>query len=1371
MYEPCTNVDIPSVRHRGTPSTTSSVNSSSGTITENMDPSFSGPNVSDEPSLQTLFVDGDSERLEAAVRYGMTLLDRLREPLCRLSSDVDESQWLQAIKYLQKQAVHPKVIIGVVGNTGAGKSSIINAVLDEERLVPTNCMRACTAVVTEISYNHEETPYRAEIEFITANDWAKELQILLDELLGVGGILLVTIAYAKIKAVYPSYTKNQLENSTISKLIEHPNVQKVLGRVESVVETNSKQFYKNLQTYVDSREKMAQEKDTTDQPLLDMEVWPLIKVVRIYVKATALSTGAVIVDLPGVHDSNPARAAVSKSYLKQCTGLWIVAPITRAVDDKAAKYLLGGGFKRQLKMDGGLNSITFICSKTDDISLLECQECLGLEKQMGALRGNADEHLNKKHQSEQHLDELKKAMADSTAAADEIDRQVEELETFQGNIRDGETVSKKRKRGSNCGISSALPKTPRLVHSDFGDYHVDSDGGDELDEDPVESQTFSNPLTAGEVDQKLSELRATKKEGRHYRQDIKIGMETAQRQISDSEIVIASIQAKINELAISSRNEYSRSAIQKDFAAGIKELDQELAEESDSSRFNPDADDRDYDEVARSLPVFCISSRAYQKLKGRFEMEPTIPGFRTVEDTEVPQLQVHCRKLTEASRDANSRRFLNSLDQLLNSLRLMSSADGNQATDEQKTVWANTLESNYKVLYADLAELIRDICERVRNTIECNIFTAYKDAVEAATNKADETVKRWGRKVNRDNRAVGGFFWSTYKAICRRDGVYANEQGTHDWNAELTEPVLKAVASGWENTFSQRAQSLLLSMASEGARLLQSFHDSVHHTADQNTSRIGNHVLSQQLRVYQQLLKGLCLENLTMVTTRSKDISRMFQPVVAEKLAPVYANCTALSGPGSFNQMKEVMSSFVNRAKSTMFQESVDTVRKALGELLRFLEDNLTIKVDEMLISVKRDYTSALGRNYSAVSKCLLRLILDIITESESYFKRLANAELERDITIADTELAPTSPPFSLSSPNYSPSSPDLGHQSPTFSPGSPTYNPTGPTISDNRQFPPSPQYSPRSLGWSPTSPEIYSTTSSNISGFSTNTSPNEEHELSFAFEAETARFDLFRSLVNQPIDDEEWREIYRLGDRIISDTAIVLNDLEGWLWEDFQQHGVVLPSCHNLPSAKISTSMFRFLMETNNDRQRKSVYRRLAQVLFFVFVENDVKQLDKREKNGEVIAHNHRNFTGMAHKSILQEIGDLSVNGKNCSQEQISNNKSCGKRWWRLGSGTGIIVILAGGPGVARYMYDITPCIEKLGTYVILGRISLDDIIQPLLVNASLTTNHIIDWTDQIDPLHLQFNVLPETIEWVDTQIMMDTATESLLYYFEHCD
>lgn len=67
-----------------------------------------------------------------------------------------------------------------------------------------------------------------------------------------------------------------------------------------------------------------------------MPIYLVIKVVKLYTKADALSTGAVIVDLPGVHDSNAARAAVAEGYMKQCTGLWIVAPINRAVDDKVS---------------------------------------------------------------------------------------------------------------------------------------------------------------------------------------------------------------------------------------------------------------------------------------------------------------------------------------------------------------------------------------------------------------------------------------------------------------------------------------------------------------------------------------------------------------------------------------------------------------------------------------------------------------------------------------------------------------------------------------------------------------------------------------------------------------------------------------------------------------------------------------------------------------------------------------------------------------------------------------------------------------------------------------------------------------------------
>ena len=168
-------------------------------------------------------------------------------------------------------------------------------------------MRACTAVVTEISYNHEEQPYCAEIEFITVEDWHKELKILFQDLLDDSGNVSrectnedseAGVAYAKIKAVYPQKTKEDIANSSIETMLK--DVSHILGSSRNIKETDSLMFYKKLQSFVDSKEKSTGKKDKDGKKQKkEREFWPLIRVVRLYVKSPALATGAVIVDLPG----------------------------------------------------------------------------------------------------------------------------------------------------------------------------------------------------------------------------------------------------------------------------------------------------------------------------------------------------------------------------------------------------------------------------------------------------------------------------------------------------------------------------------------------------------------------------------------------------------------------------------------------------------------------------------------------------------------------------------------------------------------------------------------------------------------------------------------------------------------------------------------------------------------------------------------------------------------------------------------------------------------------------------------------------------------------------------------------------------------
>lgn len=201
-------------------------------------------------------------------------------------------------------------------------------------------MRACTAVVTEMSYNYEGDDYRAEIEFVSAADWRKELKMLFDDMLDPDGYISkdtgvadsdAGIAFAKVRSVYPRRTKEDFNN-----LANERGIERLMNEVDSIVGTTKRftnesaiGFYRELQSYIDSKEKYKDKNGELKNVLTERDWWPLIKVVRLQIRSVALSTGAVIVDLPGVHDANQARAAVAERYMRQCTGSWVVAPIVR----------------------------------------------------------------------------------------------------------------------------------------------------------------------------------------------------------------------------------------------------------------------------------------------------------------------------------------------------------------------------------------------------------------------------------------------------------------------------------------------------------------------------------------------------------------------------------------------------------------------------------------------------------------------------------------------------------------------------------------------------------------------------------------------------------------------------------------------------------------------------------------------------------------------------------------------------------------------------------------------------------------------------------------------------------------------------------
>lgn len=257
--------------------------------------------------------------------------------------------------------------------------------------------------------------------------------------------------------------------------------------------------------------------------------------------------------------------------MKVCTGLWICAPITRAVDDKTAKNLLGDSFKRQLKYDGTYSNVSFICSKTDDISITEAADSLGIEEDISESWAEA-ENLKEKQQSCQYkIKDLKGAKAHLAEQLDDCEAATDEWEELESKLSKDITVyapstgQKKRKRG---GRPSGSRKN--LESSDVDDEWEASDSSSSDKENSQPEQT-RKPLTEEDIDSQLTSLRVRRKELRGEKRTLDSNINDLREELTIAKKKRDAILGEVKSICIAGRNTYSRGAIKLDFAMGIKE--------------------------------------------------------------------------------------------------------------------------------------------------------------------------------------------------------------------------------------------------------------------------------------------------------------------------------------------------------------------------------------------------------------------------------------------------------------------------------------------------------------------------------------------------------------------------------------------------------------------------------------------------------------------------------------------------------------------------------------------------------------------------------------------------------------------------------
>ncbi|TGO63417.1 hypothetical protein BCON_0013g00630 [Botryotinia convoluta] len=827
---------------------------------------------------------------------------------------------LSSLTKVLEQKKENQIYIGFLGCSGAGKSSLINALLSERNILPISHEEASTSVIVEISYNtRSDYHYVAEVLPMEESEIRKELKQLFedkkawdaqekeeDDEVDPELKQRMEFTFDKYICVFKRLRSlDALKNLSVEELLEDSNAKNMLGQRRIIEKSSLREFSKSIKPFIDKSKQVGDE--------FAYSLWPLVKVVKLYIKADILKTGIVLVDLPGSHDTSTARSQMAAQYMKNLALCCVTADAKRAATDKGAKDTLNDVRRRTMQLDGLYlkDSIFFIITAID--ASIEPETYINDHPELD--RAILDDvKLSSSYKGS--IAQLDNELKDKDSTARKLEKILQQCDErlaarkaqFEQIISqcDAQNQNKKRKRGAAPSAGpTASPEDRQAVKYYLSLQKVRNEQHDMLNKENVESLRMH-----------------TKKE--NYTK------------------VKLNADFRIMNQCIANRKKFQINAITKDYETARKEI-------SDKKSHRP-------------LPVYCVSAVAFKHLVDGNEAKAMEIGFKTKADTGIPGLRDGLISTTWEPRLKNGLAFNEELHNAFARLEkwLEDTKASFKMTAEERVQLDGKIAQVSKNIDESFAHLHITIGKSAEQVIEKRLLSGFPKISKQAAAKLR-------KRVTKTVRVSKPIIWSTHRALNKSYGIWeSSHAGLFDWNEEIHGEFVDIIKKKWAQTFHVNIPTVVSQYIQEVEKRLTDYADNLMSTA------LG---ISPSLRKAFEYLHDSALRNVRRLKTRAdavfanfdtaaKDAWRLVKPICEEAWMPIYEKCGAEKGKGLYARNKATHKKHLNGpGGKAMYEACCNELETALRRMCGDLHSQFEEKYREIMQEFKDEMTATLDQH------------------------------------------------------------------------------------------------------------------------------------------------------------------------------------------------------------------------------------------------------------------------------------------------------------------------------------------------------------------------------------------------------------------------